>query len=90
MLTSKIIKESVENHCECCGCVNSCAINLFQIDFINHEIPYDTIMKSYLHTRCFPFERTGEEIPGEETGGKKYTIITSTLNAVVHLEFLQE
>jgi len=24
MLTSKIITESVENHSECCGCVNSC------------------------------------------------------------------
>jgi len=24
MLTSKIITESVENHTECCGCVNSC------------------------------------------------------------------
>jgi len=24
MLTSKIITESVENHSECCGCVNRC------------------------------------------------------------------
>jgi len=24
MLTSKIITECVENHYECCGCVNSC------------------------------------------------------------------
>jgi len=24
MLTSKIITEDVENHSECCGCVNSC------------------------------------------------------------------
>ena len=24
MLTSKIITESVENHSECCGCVNNC------------------------------------------------------------------
>jgi len=24
MLTSKIITESVENHSECCGCLNNC------------------------------------------------------------------
>jgi len=24
MMTSKIITESVENHSECCGCVNRC------------------------------------------------------------------
>jgi len=24
LLTAKIITESVENHSECCGCVNSC------------------------------------------------------------------
>jgi len=29
---------------------------------VNHEIPYDTAMKSYLRPRCLPFERTGEEI----------------------------
>jgi len=37
--------ESVENHSECCGCVNSCK-NLFQLGLVNHEIPYDTVMKS--------------------------------------------
>ena len=29
---------------------------------VNHEILYDTAMKSYLRPRCLPFERTGEEI----------------------------
>ena len=36
---------------------------MFQIDLINLEIPYDTVMKSYLRPRCFPFERTGEAMP---------------------------
>jgi len=30
MLTSKVITKSVENHSECCGCVNNCK-KLFKI-----------------------------------------------------------
>jgi len=45
MLTSKIVTESVENHYQCCGCVNSCN-KFFQLDLVNHEIPYDSAMKS--------------------------------------------
>jgi len=45
MLTSKIITESGEKHSECCQCVNSCN-KCVQIDLVNHEIPYDTAMKS--------------------------------------------
>jgi len=45
MLTSKIITESVENHSECCGCVNSCN-KLVSTRSCYHEIPYDTVMKS--------------------------------------------
>ena len=47
MLTSKIITESVENHSECCGCVNSC--NKFfstTVELVDHEIPYGTVMES--------------------------------------------
>jgi len=36
---------------------------LFQLDLVNHEIPYDTVMKSQLCPRCFPFEKTGEAMP---------------------------
>jgi len=36
---------------------------LFQVDLVDHEIAYDTVLKSYLRPRCFPFERTGEAMP---------------------------
>jgi len=36
---------------------------LCQIDLVNHEIPHDTVMTSYLRPRCFRLERTGEAMP---------------------------
>jgi len=56
------------------------AINLFQIDLVNHEIPYDTVMKRYLCLRYFPFERTGVAIPRSPVSlgvTEKYTILTN-------------
>ena len=39
------------------------AIDLFQIDLVNYEIPYDTVVKSYLHPCCFLFERIEVAMP---------------------------
>ena len=48
--------ESVENHSECCGCVNG--LNKFVSNrSVNHENPHDTVMKSYLRPSFFPFKR---------------------------------
>jgi len=45
-LTSKIITEPIENHCELCGCANSCN-KCFQSIFINHKITYDSVPKKH-------------------------------------------
>jgi len=64
MLTSKTITESVENHSECCGWMNSCSKFVSTtVDHVNHEIPYDTVLKSYLSPLCMPVERTAEARP---------------------------
>jgi len=34
-----------------------------ELDLANHEIPYDTVMKSYLRPLCLPFERIEEARP---------------------------
>jgi len=62
---------------------------LFQLDLVNHEIPYDTVMKSDLRPRCLPFERTGEAMPllcASLRVTEKYTNITKIFNAVAHLQ----
>jgi len=64
-------------------------MNLFQIDRVNHEIRYDAVIKSYLRSRCFPFERTGEQCPRSPAYlgvAEKYTIITNKLSVVAHLQ----
>jgi len=62
---------------------------LFRIDLVDHEIPYDSVMKRYFRPACFLFERTGEAMPRSPaslgvTG--QYRIVINILNAVAHLQ----
>jgi len=58
MLTSKMITDIIESHCEFSGCTNSCK-NCFKSTLINHEITYDTVTKRHLRLRCPYFGKAG-------------------------------